>query len=340
MDSTRFSSPASVGGSPRSSIAPQLPIVISNPSVLPSVDGPEEQPEARFRNQFEARGNDDAIALLPSERSQSRNSFVPFMDENHQRHGSALPEDDAPMDGPDVHPVVVMPAGMPLRSAVTYSNVPGGYANVAQARVNEPFMRGPERVLVPKYWVRMLDNPESIALLVVSRSNEGAFRPSLAVTHQKLRYLFKDAVKWYLKQQGVDESDIQGTFVKVNGREDGNARVPGARLSMMRVNGDGYDFYAPTPEVITSSTATSIVALAVFFGIIAFALYLAMLKLFGGYPAVAIAPPAQSTCPIRSAMNGVAEFQQNAKGIALRALGRGILYFDGVVAQARGYADL
>lgn len=76
-----------------------------------------------------------------------------------------------------------------------------------------PTTRGTVDVRSPRRWVRFLENPNSVAILVVrivlthlmlayldrfgqvTPSSAESFHSDVAVTHRKLRYLFKDAIE-------------------------------------------------------------------------------------------------------------------------------------------------
>ncbi|OSC96205.1 hypothetical protein PYCCODRAFT_1472810, partial [Trametes coccinea BRFM310] len=239
--------------------------------------------------------------------------------------------------------LVVVPPGLQLTSMVTYSNLPGGYEQAATQREDTPVMWGDERVLIPRRWIRFLENPDSIAVLIVHPSAEGEYRPSVVITHQKLRLLFKDAVEWYLKNQGVQGHDVLGTFVSVNHEPDDYILDLHPQMGSMQVVGDGYDFFTPTPEVIFSTpviatVATSfIVALAFVLGSLVYWTIISAADSLSQARAAAVPP---SVSPMRVVADGINAVQEQAKALALRGLGRGIKRLDEILAQVRQFGEL
>ncbi|KAI0323539.1 hypothetical protein GY45DRAFT_1376252 [Cubamyces sp. BRFM 1775] len=233
-------------------------------------------------------------------------------------------------------PVVVVPPGMPLTSTVTYSNVPGGYDAVSRARECVPLPLGHERVLVPKKWIRFLENPDSVALLVVSPSHHGAHVPHLAVTHRKLRFLFKTAVDWYLKEHGVAVGDVDGTFVRVNrDHQDDAERDALLPITYVNVVGEDYDFYTPSMETLKPSAGVAFITVFAFATVILFAIQAGFKKAFASPPPV---PHLTQGCPFRTALAEVVVAQDHVKSVAMRALGRGLRRLDAFLANAREQA--
>ncbi|KAH9855119.1 hypothetical protein C2E23DRAFT_857851 [Lenzites betulinus] len=143
---------------------------------------------------------------------------------------------------------------------VTYSTLPGAYDPVTVEAI-------PGDIPQARGHVRELENPDSLALLVVAPERNGQYHPRVAVTHQKLRYIFKDAIEWYLKEKGIKvDEGVLGEFVKVHTQAHDPTQTP-FRISEMRVRATGYDFHAPPPSSTYISSAGGGIVAGIIFAI-------------------------------------------------------------------------
>ncbi|OJT08532.1 hypothetical protein TRAPUB_571 [Trametes pubescens] len=240
-------------------------------------------------------------------------------------------------------PTVVVPPGLRLTSTATFSDVRGGYERASEMPQSSPVMRGNERVLVPTHWIRLLDNPDSIAALLVSPGADGNHRPVTALTHQKLRVLFKVAVDWYLKEQGVVGREVHGTFVRVDHDSATEEYATPPRVTWMHVRGQGYDFYVPARATYIPTTSFIIVMFASVVGatLLVVAIYGA---LAANLDVVSTVTPTDPACPLRTflqdVVDPVVETQHQLAVAFLRVLGRGVIYVDDLLGQVRRLAEV
>ncbi|TFK80106.1 hypothetical protein K466DRAFT_605607 [Polyporus arcularius HHB13444] len=182
-------------------------------------------------------------------------------------HGVAEAGDTEPLAR---QPEVVVTTGTRLTSAVTYSDLSGAYDTVNREFLASSTADVPISAYAPYRMVRLEEDSDSIAALVVSpnANTENQYTPEVAITHRKLRYLFRDALQWYLKKRGVS-IDPTRLVVKVGdiGEAQYLANLP-AGLAPMRVVGDGVTFDAPVahftavPDVTGACVMTVLIAVA------------------------------------------------------------------------------
>ncbi|OJT08037.1 hypothetical protein TRAPUB_1069, partial [Trametes pubescens] len=157
------------------------------------------------------------------------------------------------------HPIVTVSSRQMLASTVTYSDLPGGYDRVSGNVDAIPVNLGQEIVYLPRPFVRILENPESLAIIIAAPITRGTLSPVAAITHRKLRALFKDALDWYLKERGAFPGDMTVAIARTRG--DGSIADPSVDIVHVRVFNDGYDFRVPTTEPYVPTTGTVVVAL-------------------------------------------------------------------------------
>ncbi|OJT09678.1 hypothetical protein TRAPUB_13839 [Trametes pubescens] len=239
------------------------------------------------------------------------------------------------------YPAVVAPSSARLTSTVTYSDLPGGYDRVSVVEVEVgPTTRGTVDVRSSRRWVRFLENPNSVAILVVTPGSAESFHSDVAVTHRKLRYLFKDAIEWYLKERGVVvEGGVPAEFIKVDAHSAiGDAGAP-VGITYMRVSPSGFDFHAPTTEAYVPSTTTILFTLCVISAIVFLAVqvYLILHGIGGG---VLFQILLQTLRAIHDMAEGMDELLRKAAVFVLKLFGMVVLHVDKVLALCRELAEL
>ncbi|KAI9060070.1 hypothetical protein FKP32DRAFT_1679352 [Trametes sanguinea] len=156
-------------------------------------------------------------------------------------------------------PQVQIPKNGRLSSTVTYSDLPGGYKTVTRElemvdsasdhRFGSPDSRD-ALVFSEKGWKELLDDPDSIALLVVSNNAIGRrYHAVVSITHRKLRYLLSDAVRWYMAARGDRSDDLLTVYIESGEHEFSKSTLPEG-LTFFNVDPNGSIFQQPSSRRI------------------------------------------------------------------------------------------
>ncbi|KAH9855539.1 hypothetical protein C2E23DRAFT_857719 [Lenzites betulinus] len=232
---------------------------------------------------------------------------------------------------------VVVSRGAVLTSTVTYSDLPDGYDRVAGQTRAALVVQGRDPVLVPQGWVRFIENPDSLAALVVSPGRDGHYRPVVGITHRKLRYVLQDAIDWYLKENDIDGTSVNATFMEIDDGDVAIRRKTPTGVSYMRVLAADQDFFAPIPEVYVPSL----------FGDIAIFLTVAGIVLLGYRCGLNVQNVLRVGETLYGSFPAITDFYMEITIFAnrlalymLKVVGKVVLRVDNVLALAREMAEL
>ncbi|RPD61511.1 hypothetical protein L227DRAFT_610512 [Lentinus tigrinus ALCF2SS1-6] len=144
------------------------------------------------------------------------------------------------------HPAIVVATRARLTSTVTYSDLSGGYDAVKHEYISTT-AAGYDDVASAHHRIVLEEDPDSIAALVLSPADDplSPYAVEVAITHRKLRFLFRDALRWYLQKRRVD---MDSAHLVVEVADIGEAQYlanlpPG--LVPIYVVADGVTFEAP-----------------------------------------------------------------------------------------------
>ncbi|KAL1944058.1 hypothetical protein VTO73DRAFT_3876 [Trametes versicolor] len=248
----------------------------------------------------------------------------------------------------DEHPAVIVSSGQVLASTVTYSDLPGGYERVSGNVDAIPVNLGHEIVYLPKPYVRFLENPDSLAVLIAVPISERASTPVTAITHLKLRALFQDALDWYLKERGAFPHDVTVAFART--QDDGSVTDPSLDIVHVRVLNDGHDFRTPSTEAYVPSTVTVFLVLGAAVAILAMFGYVVTVvqDFYAGVSGYAYAIRILATVVIRAAcilssagdivLKQAMYLARKFAVLILKGLGRVLLRLEGIAALAHALA--